>query len=200
MKKKHTIALLVFALGMALLLPGIVLAHCDTLDGPVVGDARIALEKGDVTPALKWVNPADEAEIRRAFAQAVAVRTLGPQARELADRSFFETLVRVHRAGEGAHYTGLKPAGKVEPPIAKADQALEKGSVDELARTVARHAEEGIRERFVRTAELRNHAGENVVAGRRYVESYVDYVHYVEGVANAIHKGPVHGAPEGHGH
>lgn len=188
------------ALALALLAPGVARAHCDTLDGPVVEDARAALEKGDVTPALKWVRPADEEEIRRAFAEAAAVRKLGPQAKELADRSFFETLVRVHRAGEGAPYTGLKPAGQVEPPIAKADRALEKGSADELAKTVARHAEEGIRERFVRTAEAKKHAGENVAAGRKYVESYVDYIHYVEGLVDAVHKGPAHGAPEGHAH
>ncbi len=30
-------------------------AHCDTLDGPVVKDARLALDKGDVTGLLKWV-------------------------------------------------------------------------------------------------------------------------------------------------
>ena len=30
-----------------------VFAHCDTLDGLVVEDARLALEKGDVTGLLK---------------------------------------------------------------------------------------------------------------------------------------------------
>jgi hypothetical protein len=27
-------------------------AHCDTMDGPVVTEAKAALEKGDVTPVL----------------------------------------------------------------------------------------------------------------------------------------------------
>src|SRR5512140_2714587 len=81
-------------------------AHCDSMQGPVVAAARVALQKGDVTPALRWVKPADEAEIHRAFAQAMSVRKAGGTARDLADRYFFETLVRVHRAGEGAPYTG----------------------------------------------------------------------------------------------
>jgi hypothetical protein len=36
------------------LVPRIAGAHCDTLDGPVVMTAKAALEKGDVTPVLKW--------------------------------------------------------------------------------------------------------------------------------------------------
>lgn len=201
MKKMKTAVLAAaLTLGAALLSPLPAWAHCDTLDGPVVNDARTALEKGDPAPVLKWVRAADEQEIRKAFTEAAAVRKLGPEAREMADRYFFETLVRVHRAGEGAPYTGLQPAGKVDPPIAKADQALEKGNVDELAKAIGRHAEEGVRERFTRTAAAKKHAGENVASGREYVASYVDYVHYVEGLVNAVHKGPAHGGGENHGH
>jgi hypothetical protein len=91
--------------------PSRAIAHCDTLDGPVVSDARAALEARDVTPVLKWVEAGKEPEVREAFRHALAVRVLGPEARTLADRFFFETLVRVHREGEGEPYTGLKPAG-----------------------------------------------------------------------------------------
>ncbi len=76
-----------------------VFAHCDTLDGPVVKDARLALEKGDVTGLLKWARKEREQEIRDAFARSLAVRVKGKEARELADRFFFETLVRVHHSG-----------------------------------------------------------------------------------------------------
>ena len=93
------------------LVPRPALAHCDTLDGPVVKDARAALDAKDLTPVLKWVEYEKEGEIREAFQHALAVRALGPEARALADRFFFETLVRVHREGEGAPYTGLKPEG-----------------------------------------------------------------------------------------
>lgn len=180
----------------ALALPSRAFAHCDTLDGPVVTDARAALEKGDVTPVLKWVTPQGEAEIRAAFGRAAAVRKLGPEARDLADTSFFETLVRVHRAGEGAPYTGLKPAGSVEPAIAKADAALAAGSADDLARLIGEHAAAGVRTRFAKVAEAKKHAGVSVAKGREYVAAYVEYVHYVEGVVKAVHRGP--GAHEGH--
>jgi hypothetical protein len=178
---------------LALALPGLALAHCDTLDGPVVADARSALGKGEVTPVLKWVKADDEPEIRDAFARAVAVRKLGPEAQQLADTFFFETLVRVHRAGEGAPFTGLKPAGSVEPPIAAADQALADGSVEKLAQKIAEHATAGVRERFARALAAKKHAGESVAAGREYVEAYVTYVHYVEAVVQAVHAEAHHG-------
>ena len=90
---------------------GSVRAHCDTLDGPVVIKAKEALEKRNVDLVLPWVSADKEGEVRKAFDLAVAVRGKGPKEKELADTYFFETLVRVHREGEGAPYTGLKPAG-----------------------------------------------------------------------------------------
>ena len=191
------------ALALLLGLPIQAVAHCDTLDGPVVADARLALEQGEITPVLKWTRADDEPALREAFARSQAVRRLNPEARELADTYFFETLVRVHRAGEGAPYSGLKPAGTVAPPIAKADRSLEKGNVDELARTIAGHAEAGVRERFQRALATRQHAQESVAAGRDYVAAYVSYVHYVEGIVQAVHAGPHHGeeiAPVHHQH
>jgi hypothetical protein len=99
-------------------------AHCDTMNGPVVKDAQAALAKGDVTPVLRWVTPDKEREIREAFQHTLTVRALGPAAQKLADRFFFETLVRIHREGEGAPYTGLKRGGvEIEPAIAASDKA-----------------------------------------------------------------------------
>jgi len=86
-------------------------AHCDTLNGPVVTAARVALQRGDVTPVLKWVKSTEEREVRDAFRRTMAVRGASAEARDLADLYFFETLVRLHRQGEGEPYTGLKPAG-----------------------------------------------------------------------------------------
>jgi hypothetical protein len=78
-----------------------------------------------VNLVLIWVAKADEPEIREAFQKTVATRSLNRQARELADMYFFETLVRIHRAGEGEPYTGLKPAGReLGPAIPTADKAL----------------------------------------------------------------------------
>ena len=91
--------------------------HCDSLDGPVATAARDALMSGDVDLVLPFV-PADaEAEVRAAFDLAAKARAMGGEAAEVADRWFFETAVRVHRAGEGAPYTGLKPAGLDVGPV-----------------------------------------------------------------------------------
>ena len=173
-----------------------VFSHCDALDGPVINIARLALDKGDVTPVLKWVSKGHEQEIRDAFAQTLTVRAKGKEARELADRFFFETLVRIHRAGEGAPYTGLKPAGTVEPAIAAADNALQTGSVDQLANKVSQAVREGILKRFITTLDKKKHADESVEAGREFVEAYVDYVHFVGGSHQIVSQGIIHHSSE----
>ena len=186
----------VAALALALL-PSRAVAHCDTVNGPVARDAQAALSAADVTPVLKWVGADKEPEIREAFQHTLAVRALGPEARRLADRFFLETLVRVHREGEGAPYTGLKPAdAEIEPAIAASDKALETGSVGALAALVTTKAERGIRERFMRAAEARKHAAESVERGREYVAAYVDLMHYAERLHNDATTAVTHGGHE----
>lgn len=162
-------------------------AHCDGLDGPVVAAARKALQSGDPNSVLIWVQAKDEAEVRRAFAEAVAVRKINAEARELADRYFFETLVRMHRAGEGAPYTGLKPAGRdLGPAIPLADKAVASGADAELATFAAKEVEQGIHEKFADLQRKRNFRRDDLAAGREYVASYVAFVHYVEGLHQAV--------------
>jgi hypothetical protein len=187
---KHWIRFGLMALAIAA--AGPLLAHCDGLDGPVVQAAMKALDTGKIGHVLMWVRAADEPEVRAAFEKTLAVRKLSPDARGLADRYFFETVVRVHRAGEGQPYTGLKPAGRdLGPAIPAADKAIETGSADaviELATHAARH---GIEERFARVMSAKKVAGEDVAHGREYVEAYVQFLHYVEGLhtASAGHAG-----------
>lgn len=178
---------MVLVCGALLLFPRWAAAHCDSLDGPVVNEARAALEKGEIAPVLKWVKAEHEETVRQAFVQTRKVRGLSPEARALADRYFFETLVRVHRAGEGAAYTGLKPAGMIDPPIAKADQALADGSVDKLADAISAHVDQAMRERFAHALAAKQKADASVEAGREFVEAYVQYVHFVEGVVGLVH-------------
>jgi len=167
-------------------------AHCDTLDGPVVESARHALAAGDVTPLLKWVSIDDEPLIRTAFQNTMEVRKLGGQAQKLADMYFFETLVRIHRAGEGASYTGLKPGAKVDPAIALADQALGSGSVDKLVGVLTDATAKGIRERFRRALKTKKYAAKSVAAGREFVDAYVVFTHYVEELHASIKGGTEH--------
>lgn len=170
--------------------PAPAFAHCDGLDGPVVAAAHKALSSGDPNPMLIWVQPRDEAAVRQAFAQAVAVRKLSPQAREMADRYFFETLVRLHRAGEGAPYTGLKPAGRdLGPAIPLADKAVDSGSDAEIAAFAAKEAEKGVHAKFADLERKRHFRPDDLTAGRAYVASYVSFVHYVEGLHQAASSG-----------
>jgi hypothetical protein len=184
---------------------GRALAHCDTLDGPVVTRAREALEKKDVKLVLPWVAAEDEGEIRQAFELAVAVRGKGEKEKELADRFFFETLVRVHRAGEGAPFTGLKPAGlDMGPAIPAADKALETGDPEVVLDLINEKVHEGIHMYYLTATEKKMHAGESVEAGRAYVQAYVPYVHFVERIYNDATTPIAHGASDagiaGHGH
>lgn len=179
MKKQSFIyntTLLVFLLSAVISGHNRAYAHCDTLDGPVIKDARTALERGDVTPVLKWIKKESEPEIRAAFNSALAEKSRGKETREKADMKFFETLVRVHRTGEGASFEGLKPAGEVEPIIKSADEAIEKGSIGALNKKIT----VGVEKRFNRVMATIKHKEESVDAGREYVEAYVDFMHYVE--------------------
>ncbi|MFT3781441.1 MAG: DUF6448 family protein [Nibricoccus sp.] len=159
-------------------------AHCDTLEGPVIVAAREALLKEDVTPVLKWVKAADENLVRAAFSKTVAVRKQSAEARILADTWFFETLVRIHRAGEGAPFTGLKSGVPEEPGIAAADHALISGDVAPLLPQTTLRLEATLKAKLEKVRELRPHAEHNVSAGREYVAAYVDYVHFAERLAS----------------
>lgn len=181
-----------FAKAVPFLIP-FIFAHCDTESGPVIQAAKKALETKNVDLVLIWVQKKDEAELRKAFEKTLDVRKLNPKAKELADHYFFETLVRIHRAGEGAPYTGIKPAGSEEPAIAAADKAVETGSVDGLAKEISSLAHDGIRERFNLLMEKKKHMNESVDAGREYIETYVTFIHYVEKLNNDAAGGAVPG-------
>lgn len=174
-------------------------AHCDTLDGPVVKDARAALERGDLTPVLKWVRASDEAEVRAVFQRARSVRGLGGEAQRLADQFFFETVVRIHRAGEGAPFTGLKAAGTdLGPAVPAGDRALETGDLKPLWNLLSNEAHATLHARFEAARKALAEAPGSVEAGRRYVAAYVAYIHYVENLhASATAGGQAHG-DEGH--
>jgi len=185
------------AIARTLMLAGLVLvapigierayAHCDGMDGPVVKAAQQALATGNVNLILIWVPATDEAEIRKAFTKTLAVRKLDPEAKELADMYFFETLVRIHQAGEGTPYTGLKPAGRdLGPAIPAADKAIESGSVDQLVTLITSESANGIRERFQKVTAAKKFSAEDVNAGRGYVKAYVEFVHYVEGLHESV--------------
>jgi Family of unknown function (DUF6448) len=183
MRLRATIRRLSWPLLVSLLLvtPTRVLAHCDGLDGPVVAAARKALDTGNPAHVLIWVQAKDEPEIRTAFERTLAVRELSPDAKALADRFFFETVVRVHRAGEGAPFTGLKPAGRdLGPAIPAADKAINDASVEPVVKLLNDAMQEQLRQHFDEVVAAKAFKSEDVVAGRAYVKAYVEFIHSVE--------------------
>ncbi len=190
MRHKHSVIWLVIFIAIylsgGLLNPRLAGAHCDTMKGPVIADARKALTKGDVTPALKWVPKEDEEQVRAAFKKTLAVRSLNSEARELADMYFFETLVRIHRASEGAPYTGLKPGDVINPAVALADEALKTGSAYKLIVALTTRMNDSIHKYFELAKTAEAHADDSVEAGREFVEAYILFTHYAEDLHKLI--------------
>jgi hypothetical protein len=146
--------------------------HCDSLDGPVVAAAKRALEAGRVDLVLPFVPADGESDVTKAFDEAMALRGQSPQAAALADRWFFENVVRIHRAGEGAPYTGLKPAGLGEGPVIPlAERALETGSPDELIGVLHALVADQVTHRLNHALQLRASADTGVAQAREYVEA-----------------------------
>lgn len=205
LRKSLLAVALVAAANLTLIAPAS--AHCDAVDGPVVTAAAVALQTGDVTPLLKWVPAAEEAAIRNAFSDARKVRTQGPEARRVADLHFYEALVQVHRASEGAPFTGIKRAGAIQPAVAAADSALESGNIDPLIAEITGAVEHGIRERFQAARSTRATADRTAGDGREFVAAYVQYVHHLEKLHDVATASPAHGgtappeaAPASHAH
>jgi hypothetical protein len=172
--------------------------HCDALDGPVVKAATRALEAGDVDLVLPYVKADGEDEVRGAFERATEARA-DPAAREGADLRFFETVVRIHRRGEGAPFTGLKPAGlDVGPIIPAAERAIETGSADELAALLSDVLHDEIKERLDRALALKAHAEGPVPEARAFVEASLGLQVWAHGLYRTMLAGP-HGEG-GHGH
>jgi hypothetical protein len=170
------------------------------MDGPVVTAARRALEKQDVNLILPYVKDNASADVKSAFEKALRARKSDPAAREVADLYFFETAVRLHRAGEGAPYTGLKPAGlDVGPVIPVAENAIETGSPDALIRLLTDTLRHEVQHRFERIKHLRDYRTGNVAKAREYVEAMLGLEVYSHHLYQAMKATPHEGGHEHHG-
>lgn len=173
-------------------------AHCDSTNGPVVEAARQALAKGDVDLVLPYVPHSAEAELTAAFDHARAVRSLGPEARALADQFFFETAVRLHRMGEGAPYTGLKEAADLGPALESAEAALESGELDEVYAVLDQAVRQEVGAKYAAVEAARAHAAEEqtVAAQRERVEAELAFEIYIHDLYTAMVGSDSHGAGE----
>lgn len=174
-------------------------AHCDSLDGPVAQAAQKALENGNVNPVLAYAPVTNEAEIRAAFEKSRKVRDLGPDARALADQAFLETVIRLHRAGEGAVYTGLKPAGiDYGPVIPAADHAVKAGDLATLEAVLVDLVQHALRERLAHVSELQKGPPEPMTAAevphaRERVSAELGFITFAEALHQAaLGKGAEH--------
>lgn len=179
--------------------------HCDTLDGPVVKAARLALETGNVNLILPWIHRGpEEEELKQAFERALSVRkgatstTTNSEIRELADLWFFETAVRLHREGEGAPYTGIKPAGTLESPaVPMADQAIETENPDKLIDFLADAVKEELHERFEHAISKKGFNENDVEAARDYVQAMLGFVLFAGHLHEYIKSGGGHSHGKG---
>ncbi|MGE5288135.1 MAG: DUF6448 family protein [Micromonosporaceae bacterium] len=169
--------------------------HCDSMDGPVVTAARKALEGGDVNVVLPFVTKDGEEEVVRAFEATERARRYGAEAQEVADLYFFETVVRVHRAGEGAPYTGLKPAGLGEGPVIPvAEISIDSGNSEQLKEVLANHVRDEVQRRFDHLMKLKRSAAKDVDHAREYVEAMLG----LEVWANNLYETVLASAHAGH--
>lgn len=164
--------------------------------GPVAVAARQALKTGRFEPIQIWVGQEQEPELRQAFQKCLAVRRMDGEAKDLADRYFLETAVRLHRSAEGMPFTGLKPAQALPPDIAAAEKALAVGDISEIAHFLEAEMKKEIKEWFDKAIKAKKHKDESVAAGREWVDAYVKYVIYIHGLHKKIQAGPAHGVGE----
>lgn len=166
-------------------------AHCDSVDGPVAKAVQKALEDGNVNPVLAYAPLAAEPEIHSAFARSRKVRDLGPEARSLADQAFMETVIRLHRAGEGAVYTGLKPAGiDYGPVIPAAEHAVESGDLGELEAVLTEEVRHALSERLahvraLQKASLEPETAAEVPQARERVSAELGFITFAENLRQA---------------
>lgn len=151
--------------------------HCDTLDGPVVTSAKLALEKENVNLILPWVPKEAEEELADCFKKTLAARVLGQEAQEVADHWFYETTVRLHRAGEGASYSGLKPAGlDWGPVVRKAERAVEIGSVEDFIPFLSQMVELEVSKKFNDVKLKTDYDVDNVSDARQYIDAMLEFI------------------------
>lgn len=167
------------------------LAHCDSYDGPVIADARKALEANNPELVFKWISKEQENDVITLFNKTMALKNSDREIYQVVEKYFFETLVRLHRETEGAPYTGLKAPGTTKQIIQMSDQALSSGDIDNLVIKLNKHVGSVILEKYRKTAELNQKKNESVEAGRAFVEAYVDYTHTLEAIHDVLEHGGV---------
>lgn len=168
-------------------------AHCDTMDGPTVIDGQRAMKENNINYALKWIQPNAEKELKEAFNLSMKIKDLSPESKQIAEKYFFGELVRIHRQGEDAPYTGVKPAGTtIDKKVLAADKSIEIGNLTPLESLIEKDKKAELKKRFDKVMALKNFDTNNVDAGREYIEAYVKFFKFAEGEEDHAHTKEVH--------
>lgn len=201
MELLQVLGIIIVALIVIMFSPLMAGAHCDTIDGPTAADGKKALESNNINYALKWILPQYEDELRTIFEKSIKVRTLSLEAKELADLYFLESLVRIHRGGEGEHFEGLKPSGTpIDEKVAAADKSVEVGNLSPLEGLISSEELPELQERFDKVMALKNYDINDVHAGREYIEAYVGFFKAAEDEEHEQSHAHHHGHSHEHGY
>jgi hypothetical protein len=138
-----------------------------------------ALETGNLNFVMIWIPKESETELKSIFEKTLRTRKTGKEMQEVAEDWFFENAIRLHRAGEGAAYTGMKPAGLSEGPVVpRAEKAIETGDPKESIGFILKTVEDDLTHRFHHVMEKKKYDVNDVAAGREYVEAFIGWVVY----------------------
>ncbi|MDD1764367.1 MAG: DUF6448 family protein [Methanobacteriaceae archaeon] len=164
--------------------------HSESMDGPVVNAAEMALDMENVNYILPYVPLEDEDELKEAFERTILVRELSADAAELADYWFFETAVRLHLSGRGKPYDGIKPAGyNRRPALTLAEEALYKENASDLIQFMVSFMKEDIQTRFEDTLSKKDYEIGDTESGRDYISSMQDFVRYLDKLYEFMEQG-----------
>ena len=162
---------------------------CDTMDGPVVTAAELALEMENINYVISYVKKKFERELRDAFDRAIIVRGLSGEAAEVADYCFFETAVRLHMLGDGKSYTGIKHSGLNRGPmITKTEEAIEIGDNTVLKEFLMNLIEESFENQFEEIMSKKEYDLNDVDAAREYITSMLEFIRFTHDLYNNIEK------------
>ncbi len=162
-------------------------SNCDSMGGPVVKAAEMALEMENVNHILPYVNEEDENEIKSAFEKVSFVRELNEDAAELADYWFFETVVRLHLKGKNEPFHGIKPSkGDLSPIMRKAKIAMDEEDLTDLFEFLSAKLENEMRKRFMEVLNSKDYDFNEVDEAREYINSVIEFVSYVDDINRFI--------------
>lgn len=168
-------------------------AHCDSMDWPLIMDAKKSLESKDPNYFLIWVQEKDEAIVLEKFNKILSLRESNPENLENIDKDFLETLVKIHREWEWAEYTWLKPAGSItNEVIILWDKSVATKDSSELEEFLAKTITNEVKHRFQEVVEKQSYALDDVEAGREYIAEYITFLHWAEWVYEMMQKKITH--------